>query len=285
MRVALAAYLHDGLRAVPGLGSSECLGRWPQPTVDLKLARDRVVCAVMESGAPKEGTRIGGPIVQRVTPGVAPSAIVRLDWDEVEQDFSIGVWADSDALRDDTDEILHELLNVPYWETCPPVASTTLAAAVASVGRQVVVPASMSGIWPRTRLSVGAAVEVVEVEDITPTGFLATFRSTHASGAALVEVAARRELAAEGLFLRCSDHLDAVARFDCEGAHPFDDAAQGAGVQRQEFRSVRRGVGSMRHLRDVAAVLQTRLTLRSQVAPTLPTSATVPTPRSVIVFE
>ena len=191
MRAALAAYLTTYL-VQHGLPDAECMERWPDANQPLKLSPTRVVLSVVLVGAPRT-TRIGGPVVNRVMPGAMPAATIRWDWDQQDQDLMLGLWAETGALRDDADELLHAALNRPYWDTCPPVVNTTLrqvapvsgpgvaSYVVPAPGRYMVTPASMADIWQGTLLQVdtGDRREVVRVEAITPFGFVATFANAH----------------------------------------------------------------------------------------------------------
>lgn len=299
MHRALSVHVRARLRAVAGLGASECLDHWPAPTEDLLLKNDRAVVSIVRIGDAKT-TRLGGPVVQRVTPGILPAATIRYDFDQIDQQFRLGVWAMTQAMRDDVDFHVHNALNLPYWTTCPPLANTSLVDArligqkIASVaipkpGRYFVRVADMASIWPQGKLEVDAAVaddrETIVVEDITPFGFLATFRKAHGAGATFAEVAARRQYAAEGLSLRCADHYNAVAGFEFGEPRSLDDVEDGKAAQRLEWRSVREGTGSIRHLRDVAGVVQDKQTLTLQAGTTFSTSDASPTPRAIVVFE
>lgn len=263
---ALATYLQDALRAEADLADSEVLNEWPEPTTNLRLGDSRVVVSIIRAGASEGDDRLGGPIVERVTPGVSPKGIVRYDAGQIDQPITIGLWASTAARRNDVDLLLRELLNQPMWATIEPIVNTTLAVAITRTGEQLVTPASMADIWPGCTLQVGTTERVV-VKDIRPTGFIATFKKKHAAAVTVVEVAGRRETIATGLHLRCADHFGNIATylFD-DGVATLDDAEGGRGRQRQEWRSMRNGVGSIRWTREVTAVLQKRLLTETHVS-------------------
>lgn len=253
---ALATYLRTKLQATAGFGDSDVVTDWPEPTLDLRLSATRVIVAVIRAGEPKDDERVGQPVLTRVTPGAAPMATLRYDFGQVDLPMTLGVWAFSKAMRDDADEVLHGLLNQPYWTTVSPLVSTTSPAAIAK-GAAAVTPASMANIWPEAMLRVGGTGgETVRVDSITPTTFTATFVAAHAGGATIVEVAARRHNAENGLSLRAPQHWNLVARYDFGAPRSLDDAEGGRGSQRQEWRSISSGTGSLRHVREVSGVLQ-----------------------------
>jgi hypothetical protein len=262
MRDALASHLGAGLLASFGLSSSVVLGRWPEPTEDLTLDRAGVVVGLDVSAEPKTGARIGGPFVSRVTLGAeAPAASFRYDYDQIEQELVIGVWASSEPLRDDADEAIGRLLNLPFWSTIEPAADTTLAAEVFA-GRRWVAPASVADIWPGCvlRIDSGGAQEHVTVLEVSPVAFLAVFRFDHEAGAEVVEVAARGEAAAVGLSLRLENHHGVTAGFRFGEARRLQDA------QRQEWRSVRKGLGRAVRVRVVEGVARQASAVAAQLA-------------------
>lgn len=260
---ALADYLRDAITAESDLADSEVVDAWPEPTVDLELGPSRVVVAVIRAGGSESDDRLGPPVVERVTPTTSPQGTVRFDWGQIDQPLTIGVWAHRPALRSDVDDLIQRLLNQPLWNTCPPLAATTLGAAITKAGTQTITPASMDDIWPGCTLEIdsGASLERVIVSDILPTGFRATTRKAHAAGVAIVEVEGRKEFAASGLHLRAELHHSNRAHYLFEdGVTTLDDAEGGRGSQRQEWRSIRSGVGSIRYTREVEGVtLQKRL--------------------------
>lgn len=267
---ALADYLRDEITAEADLADSEVVEAWPEPTEDLRLGDTRVVVSVIRAGRSEGDDRLGGPLVERVTPTTSPAGTVRFDLGQVDQPITIGVWAARRQLRDDVDLLIAEKLNRPMWDTIAPRARTTLGAAITRVGEQLVTPASMDDIWPGCTLLVdsGASLERVVVTDIRATGFYATMRKKHAAGVALEEVAGRRETAASGLTLRATDHFSNLAQyvFD-DGVQVLDDAEGGRNSQRQEWRSLRNGVGSIRWTRSVANVaLQKRLLIETHAS-------------------
>jgi hypothetical protein len=252
---ALATYLRTELRAVAALADSDVVDTWPEPTEDLALSGTRVVVAILRAGTPEDDRRVGGPRVTGVTPlGGTAHGVVTYDYGQVDLPLTLGLWAWSKGLRDDVDEVLHGLLNRPYWTTVHPIVSTIATGPIAA-GEKTVAPASMAGIWPRTMLRVGG-VETVRVASVTPTTFAAVFAANHAAGATLVEVPARRRNAANGLHLRAPLHHELVARYDFGSPRTLDDAEGGRGAQRQEWRSICTGTGSIRHVRAVTASLQ-----------------------------
>lgn len=256
---ALADYLRDAITAEADLADSEVIDAWPEPTVDLELSPTRVVVAVIRAGASEGDDRLGGPVVERVTLGTSPAGTVRYDYGQIEQPITIGVWACRAALRDDVDHLIHGLLNRPLWSTVAPQALTTLATAITRTGSQVIVPASMDDIWPGCVVQIDT--ERVVVSDIRPTGFVATVRRTHAAGVAIEEIESRREVAAAGLHLRADLHYGARCHylFD-DSVQVLDDAENGRGSTRQEWRSLRPGMGAIRYIREVTGVtLQKRL--------------------------
>lgn len=267
---ALVAYLQTSITTalnpttgLPDLAQSTVVEEWPEPTVDLQLAHNRVVVAVIRAGRSSGDKRLGGPLVEKVTPGVSPTGTVRYEYGQIDQPLTIGLWANRRELRNDVDLLLGELLNRPMWSTISPVAATTLSTAITTTGEQLVVPASMVDIWPGITVDIdtGANLERVYVKDIRPTGFIASVRKKHSAGVAIAEVAGRRETAAAGLHLRATDHFSNLAQylFD-DGAQTLDDVEGGRGSQRQEWRSLRNGVGSLRWSREVTGVvLQKRL--------------------------
>jgi len=258
---ALAAYIQAQFAATSDLAQSAVVEEWPEPTDPLTLAQNRVVVAVIRGGPSRTDERLGGPNVERVTPGTGATGVVRVEAGAIEQPITIGLWAWRRALRDDVDAFLGEILNRPMFDTIAPVANTTLAVATTKAGEQLVTPASMDDIWPGCTLEVGtgATLERVVVKDIRPTGFIAPPRYAHAAGETLVEVAGRKELAAAGLHLRCADHFGNVGRFLFEdGVQTMDDAENGRGSQRQEWRSMRRGIGSLRWTRSISGVVLQR---------------------------
>jgi hypothetical protein len=312
MREALAVHLQTQIAGIAALSASVCERKWPQGNVPLKLTRNRVVMAVTLAG---EGvkTRIGGPVLHRVTPGVAPAGVGRFDWDQLDQPLMVGLWAMNEEIRSEVDEKIHAALNMPFWTTCPPTFASTLATAqpmerrgiagaaryvaigaaaatIPAAGLYLVAPAAgLLSVWPRTRIEVDAAIaasrEVIDVEEITPFGFIAEFKTAHGAAATLAEVKARRRTQEEGLTLRCAQHLNTPASFAFEEPQWLDDAEDGAGSQRNEWRSVRQGRGIIRHLRDASVVLRDKTVLSVQASAAEPASSTVPAPRSVVVFE
>lgn len=283
---ALRDYLQAAFAATSDLASSVVVDEWPEPTDPLGLAADKVVVAVSRGGATGGDGRLGGPVVEKVTRITGASGTVRVEYGYLEVPLTIGLWAWRRALRDDVDLLLSEMLNRPMWETIQPVASTTLAGAVAAGTEQIVSVGSMVDIWPGITLEIGAGttLERVRVTDVTPHGFVATPRYAHAAGEAVVEVPGRRELAAAGLHLRCSDHLSALAHIvtSSEGVQVLDDAEGGRGSQRQEWRSIRNAVGRVRWSRDLTGVaLQQHLTLQGHVSRT---GGVVPNPVDTPVY-
>lgn len=260
---ALANYLRDAITAEVDLADSEVIDAWPDPTTDLELTPSRVVVAVIRAGRSETDDRLGGPVVERVTLTTSPAGTVRFDWGEIEQPITIGVWACRAALRDDVDHLIHGLLNRPMWSTIAPRALTTLGTATTKLGAQVVTPDSMDDIWPGCVLEIdsGASLERVVVSDIRPTGFVATLKKLHAAGVTIEEVESRREVAAAGLHLRADlHHGNRCSYLFDDSVQVLDDAENGRGSQRQEWRSLRPGVGSIRYTREVTGVvLQKRL--------------------------
>lgn len=261
---ALVTYLQAELAADVNLAESEVVDQWPGPLDTLSLSPTRVVVAVIRAGKAERHGYLGQPRKSRVT---TSGGVVRYDYGTVEQPITVGLYAHSMAMRDDVDQWLWERLNRPFWDTVTPAAATTLAAAitVAEV-EQVVTLTSLAGAWPGTMLEVdsGASREWLKVLDVTPAGIVAKPRLTHAGGVTVVEVAARRETAARGLYLRASGHYNVTTSVLCEDqTQPLDDAEGGKGSQRQEWRSLRAGVLSAAYIREVQGVtLQDTLTVR-----------------------
>ena len=261
---ALATYLEAELAADANLVNSDVVTQWPDPLDALELSPTRVVVALIRAGKPERHGYLGRPRRSRVT---TSGGVVRYDYGTVEQPITIGLYAHSMAMRDDVDQWLWERLNRPFWDTVTPAAATTLAAAitVAEV-EQVVTLASLAGAWPGTVLEVdsGASREWLKVLDVTPAGIVCKPRLTHSAGVTVVEVAARRETAARGLYLRAADHYNVTAAILCEDAtQTLDDAEGGRGSQRQEWRSLRAGTLSAAYIREVQGVtLQDTLTAR-----------------------
>lgn len=276
---ALFLYLQAQIKAAPGFGSSDAVDEWPDPTQDLSLGDARIVIGVTRVGAARGDDRLGAPALQKVTPGVSPAATGRYDFGLVEQDIAVGVWAPTRAMRDDADEVIDNLLNQPFWSTVSPLLTTpTTLPAGAKAGDTRLVPASMSKIFPGATLQIGsgATVDVVRVKDIGPTWFevYAPLLNAHANTDAVLEVPGRlNEVAAVGVSLRCSSvtsngvtypgHLDQIARYDFDQPMHFDDAEDGAGSQRQEWRSVRNGTARIRYCRDLAVAMQVQLQVKS----------------------
>lgn len=269
---ALSSYLQEAITAEPDLVDSEVVNEWPEPTANLRLTDQRVVVSVIRAGSSEGDERLGGPILERVTVGSSPRGTVRYDAGQIDQPITIGVWAATDKLRNDVDLLLRELLNRPMWETVEPLVDTTLGVAIEKVGEQLVTPASMDDIWPGCTLLVdeGADAERVVVKDIRPTGFVAVLRKVHAADVPIVEVAGRRETIASGLHLRCPDHFGNIATYLFnDDVNTMDDAEGGRGRQRQEWRSMRNGVGSIRWTREKSnVVLQKTLTLETHASTT-----------------
>lgn len=277
MHEALAAHLRAQLRAVSGLGDSDVLTYFPAGTQDLELGDTRVVCAVERAGEPRT-TRLGGPRAHRVIPGVLPAGTIRYDYDVVEQDFTVALYAPTQAMRDEGSELVFRALNMPFWSTVPPIVSTAIASAqrkgaaasssVPAPGRYFVTisdAAQLLDVWEGTMLAVDdatpAAREVISVDKVTPFGFWATFAKAHGAAATLLEVAARHRNAELGLSLRCPLHYNGVARFVFGEPKTIDDAEAGRAAGRQEWRSLRDGVGKLRHLREIAGVVQDGLAI------------------------
>lgn len=259
MRIALATYLKAKIIAVTGLAQSEVLGHWPEPLEDLKLSRSRVVLSVIQAGAAKSGSRLGVPVLSRITPGAGTSATFRYNYDEVAQPLSIGVWAATERMRDEVDSLVSDWLNRSFWSTIAPLVSTTAPDAIAK-GVRDVAPASMADIWPGTKLLVdaNASAEYVDVASVTATTFRATFTKAHAAGVALVEVPGYRATAANGLNLRLTEHRNVIAFFDFDEPQNLDS---GANVQRQEWRSLRNGTGRAPYVSDVTATARQSTTV------------------------
>lgn len=261
---ALATYLRAELAADVNLADSEVVTQWPDPLDALELSGTRVVVALIRAGKAERHGYLGRPRRSRVT---VSGGVVRYDYGTVEQPITLGLYAHSQAMRDDVDQWLWERLNRPFWDTVTPAAATTLAAAITVAAvEQVVTLTNMASAWPGTVLEVdsGASREWVKVLDVTPSGLVINPRLTHAALVPVVEVAARRETAARGLYLRATDHYNVTAAILCEdGTQTLDDAEGGRGSQRQEWRSLRSGVLSAAYLREVQGVtLQDTLTIR-----------------------
>lgn len=268
LRDALAAYLAAKLPLVAGLEDSTVRTTWVEPQDDLVLGPTAVVVSVIQAGEPRVSAELGPPRVSRVK----PDDVFRYVYRYVDQDLTIGVWAHSEAMRDDADEVIFRLLSVPYWQTVTPRVSTTSTLAI-PVGDSVITPASMSDVWPGTRLRVDTGAGVEEYVDVLEIGvdrFRARFRRAHAAGCALVEVPARREIAAGHVSLRLATHYDVVGSFVAEEARPLDT---GATVQRQEWQSIRTVVASAPHVREISQVRIRTRTLRAQAATTNPEAA------------
>lgn len=258
MLTALSTYLQAQLAALGALANSQLVDEWPEPTQDLTLSTTKVVVAVTRAGKPDVDDRIGGPNVQKVTLGTSPLGTVRYEYGSIEQPIAIGLWAQTRALRDDVDLFIQGLLNVPYWTTVSPVASTTLLTAITKTGLQLVKPAAMTDIWPGILVDVntGSLKERLLVREIRADGFKASPTKLHNAGVGIVEVAGMRETTGEDLYLRCPNHYNNIAHFQFEDSpQTMDDAEGGRGSQRQEWRSIRNGIGSIRWSRDIAAVV------------------------------
>ncbi len=277
MHEALAAHLKAKIVAVAGLGDSDVLKYFPAATQDLELSPTRVVIAVERVGEGRT-TRLGGPRAHRVSPGVLPAGTILYDYDVVEQDLSVVLYAATQAMRDEASELVFRALNLPFWTTVPPVVSTAIATAktrrgavsstIPAPGRYfltVADAAQLLHVWEGTKLAVDDATpalrEVVTVDAITPFGFWATFAKAHGAAATLLEVAARTRNAEHGLSLRCPLHYNGVARFTFGEPKTIDDAEGGRAAARQEWRSIRDGVGKLRHLREIAGVVQDGLAI------------------------
>ncbi len=266
MIAALASYLRDALTGEADFADSEVIAEWPEPTEDLRLDNNRIVVSIIRAGASEGEDRLGAPEAERITLGTAPVGTVRYAVGQVDQPITIGVWASTAALRNDADLFVADLLNQPMWSTVAPRVLTTLAVATTKLGEQLVVPTSMADIWPGCTLEIDT--ERVVVRDILPTSFRATLRKKHAAAVSITEVEGRRESIASGLHLRCDNHYGNLAHFLFDdGVASLDDAEGGRGRQRQEWRSVRQGVGSIMRTREVTGVvLQKRLTTVSHVS-------------------
>jgi hypothetical protein len=303
MHEALAAHIKARLVATPGLAQSDCLTYFPASTETLELHDTRVVVAVERVGEPKK-TRLGGPRFHRAVEfdggGVDyETAKVRYDYDVVEQDFAVVLEAPTQTMRDEASEVLFKALNLPYWSTCPPSVTDTLLAAIEvdargkaigpygatipKAGRFFFVltdPTSLGKIWPGTRLmfddATAAARELVVVDKVDTFGVYATFTKAHGALAPVVEVVGRRNNAESGLSLRCPLHFGTVARFRFGEGKSLDDAEGGRSAARQQWRSIREGSGSVRHLREIdGVVLRDATTLRE---------VSGATPKSTVVF-
>lgn len=261
MRGALAAHLAAGLQVTPGLESSAVLGRWPEPTEDLTLGPARVVVGLEIGAEPKLAGRIGGPYLARVTLGEGTAAEFRYDYDQIEQEIAIGLWASSEALRDEADEAVFDLLNRPFWSTVAPVVDTTTTA-TAEPGERWVTVADLGDVWPGAflRIDEGGNEETVRVLAVSPVAFLARFNRSHLAGVGVVEVAARNELAASGLHLRLENHHNVIASLRFGEARRLQDA------QRQEWRSVRKGTGYATRVRVVEGTARQSSAVSAQIS-------------------
>jgi len=309
MHEALAIYLRTAIRAVSGLGDSECLKKWPQATEDLKLSPTRIVVGITRAGAPTS-TRIGRPKPTKID-ALAATKTARYVHDQLDQSLTLGLWAMSPVMRDEADQVLRDALNVPYWTTCPPTVSTYCTAitpidkrgrptgpsatTMPTAGRYLIAPASLDDVWHETRLRVGGSqvgtsidadptTETVRVEELTPFGFIVTTRRAHTlTQPQLREVVARQERIARGLSLRCSLHHNAPARFMFEEPQCLDNDMNS---QTQQWRSVRSGVGSIPQITVINAPnLQNEMVIRGQTSTRDITSDTDPTPTSITVFD
>jgi hypothetical protein len=262
---ALGTYLRTQLVSIPALVDSDVRAKWPEPIEDLRLSSTRIVVAIIR------GEQLGAPVLQRPIIGGTPRGRARFDAGQIDLPLTLGVWAYSGALRDDVDLLLDELLNVPYWSTIAPTARTTLARAC-TVGEEWVTPASMTDVWPgcMVRIDEGFDAEAVVVHSVRATSFEThrPMRRAHAAGVPIVEVRGRlAETAATGLHLRCAiaspmEGAGPVARFDFKRPQILDDIEEGRACQRQEWRSLRRGTGSVRLSRELAATLQQRVQIQ-----------------------
>lgn len=302
MHEALGAYLDIQIKAVAGIGSSECLKQWPTPTYALKLAKNRVVLALIRVGEPAKKTRIGGPVQARITPSTAPNATARYDWDQVEQGYSLGMWAMSQGLRDDVDQELHRILNRAYWDTVTSIVTANLAVVsyqaidvrgrptgfivpkLEAPGRVRVYAADLTGILPGTILKFTSA-RVIETEIATVDGlaidglgrgcFDVTLAQTKTAAVTLAEVPARFRRASEGLCIRLPRHFNGVARFDFDEPMSLDDMHDGGNAQTAEWRGVRSGIGATRHYTEQQIALQQRLNVTRTVSDPVPDTKTV----------
>jgi hypothetical protein len=265
MHEALSAYLAEQVTLATSIDTDSIVEqRWPEPTEDLQIGHGppaKIRVGITRIGAARGGNRIGGPVLSRLDVAASPAAVARFDFDEVSQDFAIGVWSPSQRIRDEMDEIVSGWLSQPFWTTVSPLVATTLTSNVTKAGKQKVSVATMKDVWYRTKLQIGTGggAEVVEVLDLAiergQLTFVAAFRKTHSSGAAVVEVPARRDYAgsaANAISLRVPLHFNAIALFDFEEPSSLDEERG----QRQEWTSIRQGVGTMRHIANFPAVVQ-----------------------------
>lgn len=268
MHEALAAYLAEQISASLVLDTESVVEqRWPEPTEDLKIGDGppaKIRIGITRIGGARSGNRIGGPVLSRLDIGVSPAATARFDFDEVEQDFALGIWSPSQRIRDEVDEIVSGWISQPFWSTITPLVATTLTSAVTKTGKQTVSVASMANVWYRTRLQIGtgAGAETLDVEDLAiergKLTFTATFKKLHAIAAPVVEVPARRDyagLAANCVYLRVPLHFNSIALFDFEEASNLDEERS----QRQEWTSIRQGTGTMIHIANFPGIVQTDL--------------------------